>query len=150
MKFFINNICAFLLVACGISACQSTRCYSLYFHDKKSDVFFLSDTSLINSIDTCIVIKDTLHIILSPPILVKESNREYFRVYRKPYWRYTEKIPISDYPYNLNYSFIILENYYCTRIFKRKKGLNYSQDSSIIYSSHLNVPPKCRNSFSDF
>lgn len=143
MKFNINIICAFVLLVCGISSCQSTRYYSLHFHDKKSDVFYLSDTSLINSIDTCFVIKDTLHIVLSPPILMKESNREYYRVFRKPYWRYTEKLPISDSLYNLNYyPYIMLENYYCTRIFKRKKGCNYYQESSIIQSSHLVVPTK--------
>lgn len=144
MKFLVNNILVFVVLAGGISACQSTRYYSLHFYDRESDVFYFSGESLINSIDTCIVIKDTLHIILSPPILMRESNGgyyiEYYKAYRKPDRKYTEKLIASDYPYNLNYSFIILDNYYCTRIFKRKNSRNYIQDSSFIFSSHLDVP----------
>ncbi len=140
MNSAIKYILYLVLLNNILSACQSSKYYYLHFNDKKSGTFYFSDIPLYKSIDTCIVKNDTLHIILSTPKIIEEKNRDYYRryycKYRRPQLKYTEKFPICNLPSNSNCSAIVLENYYCTRIFKRKNRHKYIQDSSVIFSSY--------------
>lgn len=149
-------ICIVAILMCIFSACQSTKYYNLHFNDKNHGFFYRSGYTLVESIDTCIVSDDTLRLILSKPVLKEGSfkghptqyyetsiwaSRIYKNVEKNRENRYVDKIPFSTYPYNQHYSYIKLENYYCTRIFKRKHGSRYIQVSSIEFSSHvLEIP----------
>lgn len=156
MRSTIINICIVAILTCTFSACQSSKYYYLHFNDKKTGFFYYSDSTLVKSIDTCVVVNDTLRIILSKPVLKDGyyrgcytqyygtyiwASRKYKNIEKNRENRYVEKIPVSTYPYDQNYSYIKLENYYCTRIFKRKNGSRYVQVSSIEFSSHvLEIP----------
>lgn len=156
MRSTIINICIVAILTCTFSACHSPKYYYLHFNDKKHGFFYCSAPTIVESTDTCIVSGDTLRLILSKPALQEGSFKGHPTQYYSTYiWasriyknieknrenRYVEKIPFSTYPYNQYYSYIKLENYYCTRIFKRKNGSRYVQVSSIEFSSHvLEIP----------
>lgn len=135
MRVIIRYIVLFIILAFCTSACQSTKFCYLHFRDNKTDMFYTSDTLLVKSIDTCFIINDTLCIVLKAPIKTKANNREYYYAFRKPQKIYTEKLPTPDYYLRHDISYVMINNYYCTRYFRRKYGFHYFQVASTIFSS---------------
>lgn len=131
-----KRMCVFAILVCNvcISMCQTRNGCYLHFRDTDSDVFYLSDTTLNRSIDSCFFSNDTLFIVLKSPITVKTKNKEYSYAFRKGRNKYVERYSLTDCGSSTNISYIIIKNYYCTRVFQHKRRNHYTQVSSKIIS----------------